>query len=588
MSLFLNLPRLYAEGVVRSMSLSVAAGRRSLAILLCPVLALGQAAPDKPAPPTTFQVTSRIVYVDVVVRDMGGRIVRGLTEKDFHLFEDGKPQQIDYFRDHTHDIPSAPEQATNKDGSMSFSNVDAGGEHTNSVNIILFDFFNTAPADQLYARKQMIRFLENLPPGRQTALFVLGKRLRMLQSFTGSTDRLLAAANAMKLETSSVATLGGQQQDADMAANFAAAIGRSASGINPVSDGASFQGGQDTQRAADVTRVALAEIAAAVSGYPGRKNLFWLADNFPLYGGPALELNDMSQAVAGYNLSTADMAEANRGVASAQIALYPISLAGLEVGGAGSETRGMPTQKEFARQFNQRNAMHEMLNNMADTTGGRAYYGTNDFAGALARGFEDGSSYYSLAYKPENQNWNGHFRKISVKLGAFGYSLAYRRGYYATPDQPAEAFNPSAELNAALQPDTTESTMLRLHAKVELPDAQHPAVRVDSVIDPGNVEFTTDSRGRRHAQLLVLLVAFPEADPSGDRKKDPPPKLPQTSGTYLVDLDPDAFRKLFTSGMPMHQELALPPGRYHLRLGVTDIGNHRIGTLDMPVEVAHN
>ena len=214
----------------------------------------------------------------------------------------------------------------------------------------------------------------------------------MLQSFTGSTDRLLAAAKAMKLETSTVETVGGQQQNLDMADRFAAAIGRSASGINPVTLGNSWQTGENVQRATDVTKTALDQISAAVSGYPGRKNLYWLADTFPLYGGPTLEINELSQAALSNTMSTADEADANRAVATAQIAIYPISLAGLEVGGIGPESNLDPGNgKEYARQFNNRNAMHEMLNNMADATGGRAYYGTNDFAGALVRGFEDGS-----------------------------------------------------------------------------------------------------------------------------------------------------------------------------------------------------
>src|SRR5271170_5173216 len=125
---------------------------------LLPILFLSALAPAQTAPDTTIRITSRIVYVDIVVRDSYGRIVRGLTEKDFHVFEDGKPQTIDYFRDHTHDLaanaarPSTPP----REGELAFSNVSAG-DGTNSINIILFDFQNTAPQDQLYARKQMIR-----------------------------------------------------------------------------------------------------------------------------------------------------------------------------------------------------------------------------------------------------------------------------------------------------------------------------------------------------------------------------------------------------------------------------------------------
>jgi len=143
-------------------------------------------------------------------------------------------------------------------------------------------------------------------------------------------------------------------------------------------------------------------------------------------------------------------------------------------------------------------------------------------------------------------------------------------------------------MNAALQPDTPELTMLRLHSRVDLPDPKHPAVRIDSVIDPANVDFSTDAGGRRHARLLVTLVALPDPVPLAVDRRQPVSTLPQTSGAYVVDLDPEAFRKLFASGMPMHQELTLAPGRYRLRLGVTDLTTHRVGTLDMPVEIKQN
>lgn len=262
-------------------------GVRLLAVLLCCAAVLAQT-------PVTIQVTSRIVYVDVVVRDSAGRIVRELTQKDFRVLEDGKAQTITYFSDHTHDLETQEPAANSPTGTLGsdhleFSNV---GLASNSVNIILFDFLNTAPLDQLYARKQMIRFLEALPPGRQTALFVLGRRLQMLQSFTGSTDRLLAAARSMKPEASSTQTIGQQQQDDDFVADFEAAMGRSASGSTAVADQIALIPGQEEVRSAGLTQEALDQITAAVSGYPGRKNLYWLADKFPLYGGPALEIHE--------------------------------------------------------------------------------------------------------------------------------------------------------------------------------------------------------------------------------------------------------------------------------------------------------
>ena len=79
--------------------------RTLLVLLLSPSLGLAQIA--TPAPDTTIRITSRIVYVDVVVHDSSGHLVRGLTQNDFKVFEDNKPQQIDYFTAHTYDIGAA-------------------------------------------------------------------------------------------------------------------------------------------------------------------------------------------------------------------------------------------------------------------------------------------------------------------------------------------------------------------------------------------------------------------------------------------------------------------------------------------------
>lgn len=538
--------------------------------LFCPAIMPAQA-----AGPESIQITSRIVYVDVVVRDRAGQIVRGLTENDFRILEDGKPQKIAYFTDHTREIATQMAAHTELDP-LEFSNV---GSVSNSVNMILFDFYSTAPQDQLYARKQMIRFLEALPPGRQTALFVLSNRLEMLQSFTGSTNRLVAAAKTMSIGTSTVETAGGQQRDSDMVAAFAAAVGPSASGHNPVRDGFNWEGGEDAQRAADITRTALDQIAAAVSGYPGRKNLYWLSDTFPLYGGPTLEINDLSDAIARNGMSTQDMADANRIEANAQIAIYPISLKGVDASGMGAEAAQMTSTQQL---FTAREAMRSMLNNIADATGGHAYYGSNDFADALRKGFEDGASYYSLAYEPQNRKWDGQFRNIAVKLAARGYSMSYRRGYYAQPDEPRNGNN-GLELEAALQPDTPQLTTLILRGRVRLPDKDHSAVRVDSVIDPGSVDFSTDAAGRHRAKLLVSLIALSDETKAHSKKPAAPV---QSSGVYEVNLDSAGFRKLMVAGMPVHLELQLAPGSYRLRLGVSDMNNHHMGTLDMPVMIA--
>lgn len=124
-------------------------------LLLVSVFAVAQSALE-PAQTdtTTIRVTSRIVYVDVTVRDKSGYIVHGLTQQDFRLEEDRKPQTIDFFTAHTYDMAAAERvqnsrQPVGSATELEFANTPPPGALTGAVNIILFDLANTPQEDQL-------------------------------------------------------------------------------------------------------------------------------------------------------------------------------------------------------------------------------------------------------------------------------------------------------------------------------------------------------------------------------------------------------------------------------------------------------
>jgi Ca-activated chloride channel homolog len=64
----------------------------------------------------TIQTTSRLVLLDVSVRDPAGGFVSGLTQDQFKVFEDGKPQQITQFANS--DIPVTAGIVVDESGSM--------------------------------------------------------------------------------------------------------------------------------------------------------------------------------------------------------------------------------------------------------------------------------------------------------------------------------------------------------------------------------------------------------------------------------------------------------------------------------------
>src|SRR5688572_31828648 len=56
-----------------------------------------QQAPPPQAPETTkFQISTQLVVQMVTVKDKSGKIIEGLTAKDFAITEDGKPQTIQF------------------------------------------------------------------------------------------------------------------------------------------------------------------------------------------------------------------------------------------------------------------------------------------------------------------------------------------------------------------------------------------------------------------------------------------------------------------------------------------------------------
>src|SRR5205085_10811324 len=85
------------------------------------------------------------------------------------------------------------------------------------------------------------------------------------------------------------------------------------------------------------------------------------------------------------------------------------------------------SQRSFAL-----SSSHDAMNQIAESTGGKAYYNRNDIDHAVALSIADGSTYYTVAYYPEDRDWNGKFRKVEIKLARPGLRARYRQGYYAT------------------------------------------------------------------------------------------------------------------------------------------------------------
>jgi VWFA-related protein len=82
------------------------------------------------------------------------------------------------------------------------------------------------------------------------------------------------------------------------------------------------------------------------------------------------------------------------------------------------------------------------MRELAEATGGFAVTNTNEISLPMQRIMEDIRSHYELAYSPTSTNYDGHFRKIEVKISRAKVTLQTRKGYYAVPDLNGEPLQP--------------------------------------------------------------------------------------------------------------------------------------------------
>ena len=570
------------------------------------------------SPAPTFHAKAQLVQVDVAVTDAQGQPIRGLQQSDFTVLENGKPQDVRAFDAH---LPAANEVAPATAASVSPPPLPAH-VYTNRVvahaegnlSILMLDLLNTPVPDQAYARKQTIEFLKTLPPGKRIAMFVLSRKLVMVQGFSDDSATLVAAAEKVLNDRSFLLTT---EADRQQFQGFTDEIGRNASTVAIASgapDGTISNGnladspfgfsqqrersnamveGDRTSVRVNFTLDALTAVARAVSAYPGRKNLIWLSGTFPVRLKPTgidfYRLNKAQSPNATGMVDTPDFQAAIRvmttALATARIAVFPMDVRGLQAGGVdltvgAAESASFTTTEnpeaykdnldtQSETRFQERSSIKEV----AEQTGGEVLPG-NDVRHAIAKAIDDGSTYYTLAYTPAGDDSNTQFRKIEVKLNRGGVKLAYRPGYYpnATPDTPAQRAHP---LIVAMQPGMPASTVIPLTVEVLPPDGTSKKTRINYTIDIRGIDFTDTAEHRKRAIIDCIAVAFTQAGmPAG-----------QISNAMDATLGPADYESAQRTGLVVKQELELPPGKYNLRMGVMDRGSQKIGTLDVPLTV---
>lgn len=474
---------------------------------------------------TVLRATTRLVVLDVVALDEKGQPIPDLKADNFTVLEDGKPQQV---RDFSFHMPAASRGPVRQTAPNIISN--ARQFSGSCLNVILLDAINTDFSSHAYAQDQLVKYLESGPAIQPTAVFALEGKLTMLHDFTTDTKALRDVVAHFQFQ--------GPTHIPDV---YSAA--------SPFQRRGSFQ---VTGQGRSLTARSMLFLADTLSGYPGRKNLIWLSEGFPINLFPNVTSGDQVMLVEDYTPLAERIADA---LMDAQVALYPIDAAGVSI--------------------NDRFPAHTAMESMAERTGGKTFYNRNDIDLGIRTSMDDGATYYTLEYYPQNRNWDGKFRHIEVKLARPQGKLRYRQGYYALGPTLGNTESASSAFSHAMDRDAPTSTAILFQAGVVLPSAQTQGKTVVNFgIDPHTLAFQKQADDLQHARLSCVVWAYAA-------KGDPV----RAEGESSAALKADVYQQMMRSYFPCQRSLALKSGRYTLRLGVMDQTTNLIGTATTQVTI---
>jgi VWFA-related protein len=322
------------------------------------------------------QSGSRHITLDVVVTGKDGKPVPGLTEADFTLLDNKKPQKLELFQ---------PVEGTS-----------AGPGSTVSVEtILLIDRVNTTFQVANDERTRLLKYLRTEGKLPQPTSLVF---------FTDSGTKIQSASRD-----------GNVLADALDHSDNAIPVNRRGQGILGYA------------QEAQMSLSTLNSIATLEAKKPGRKVLIWLSAGWPAISGP--------QHVASpedHKRWFDTIVETSSALLKAHITLYTVDPIGMEDASQFKAGQYDPYMKPVTT-VSKAEADNLALAVLVNHTGGRTLNASNDVATQIADCIGDQSAYYIMSFAAPPAGGPNEYHAIEFKIEKPGLKARTLTGYYAQP-----------------------------------------------------------------------------------------------------------------------------------------------------------
>jgi len=519
------------------------------------------APPEAPQRPQyRMRITSELVLVNVVARDKKGNLIRGLKKEDFTVTEDGKRQQISTF-----DFENVDELATA--GAAQATITGAAGSanllHSAPVGanpfdardrrlmLLFFDFSGMDPEQIDRGVDSAKKFVKDkMLPADMIALVSLSTNMRVDLDFTSDKAKVLSVLSSY---TSS------QGQGYDLGSE-GASEGEAESGGSYTPDDTDYN-----TFTADRKLLALQAIMQALGKIDQKKSIIYFSNGITQSG-----VDNQSALRA----TTASAVRAN-------VSIYPLDVRGLQAFPPGGEAQNASLHGQSAYNgnavFNDLNGnanSQETLATLAEDTGGKAFFDSNDFSGVFSQVQKDTSAYYVLGFTSTNPLKDGHFRHLKVQLNRQDAKLEYRSGYYAGRDfQHLNNSDREEQLTDELEaqlPQTDVAVYAGAHYFRQ--DDSHYYLGVSLVIPGSQIPFV-QAKDKDSATIDIIGEVLAGG------------KLPVGHQRDTVKLAVDSAQQVRRKNVQYNTGFVLAPGSYHLKFVVRENRTGRMGTFETDVQI---
>jgi hypothetical protein len=269
------------------------------------------------------------------------------------------------------------------------------------------------------------------------------------------------------------------------------------------------------------------------------------------------------------------MKDAAIAIDQANVSIYPVDARGLLVSnsirtempglrnqtGLG-KTSNMPTPEYMAG-----NQEIETMQLLADWTGGKAFYNSNDIRGAVKQATEDAEVTYTLGFYAEEKDLDGSYHELKVKVARKGTDTRYRKGYFATALTAVDSPSAGQILkNALFSP--ADATALGLTASLT-PDAARAGSFI-LALDMDMQNLSLAAKNSRWADMLNFVIAQQAATGA---------VLDAVQNSIKIDVTDENRDKLLKEGLTLNVAITPAPGLSQIRVAVMDQATGNVGSL---------